>query len=312
MLTPQIVTKRHQSAYSPSMHSMSYNKSKDSLLFAAASNTRQLSKSQTLESWKTKYIVHHHKLSKTNQSAFISKSNAIKPSKSLYQISAKDTFSFNDASNLNQKDIKIKSYQALLREKELWRKKYEAIQKENIVLKQQNNHKLIHDKKLRNNNYQILTPRNSDIYPSECTQISIIDIMNQIVSEQGIDSLHSYSCIYRKLKKLSIILPKLTLILNVIKKLVALFSTIFMLDCKLTGEGHFGIECIDQVRVISVDNSLYGNPCIYQNRIKVSIDELNSRQECLLPLCSCIHPATLRWHSNKTTKIIQQMFSRSM
>ena len=53
---PQIITKRYQSAYSPSMHSMSHNKSRDSLSFAGASNTRQLSKSEDVKSWKAKIL----------------------------------------------------------------------------------------------------------------------------------------------------------------------------------------------------------------------------------------------------------------
>ena len=104
--------------------------------------------------------------------------------------------------------------------------------------------------------------------------------MDEIVSDEGIHVSR-----YKKLIKLCDIIPKLAIILNAIKKIIALFSTIFMIDCKLTGEGHFGLECIDQVRVISVDNSLLRKPHIHQNGEEISIELLNQREECLLPSC---------------------------
>ena len=105
------------------------------------------------------------------------------------------------------------------------------------------------------------------------------------------------------------VLSKLVMILNIIKKVIALFSTAFMTDCKLFGDGHFGIECIDQVRVISVDNSFNNRPFITQNGIEISIDKLNEKDECLLPLCSCIHPSTLRWNSIKYPELYERCFT---
>ena len=112
-----------------------------------------------------------------------------------------------------------------------------------------------------------------------------------------------------KIQKVLDLLPKLTMLLNAIKKIIALFSTVFMIDCKLTGEGHFGIECVDQVHVISVDNSFGPKPFIYQNGREVSIIDLNDNDECFLPLCSCIHPSKLRWYKLKNPELYDRCFT---
>ena len=96
--------------------------------------------------------------------------------------------------------------------------------------------------------------------------------------------------------------------IKMIMVFIALFSTTFMIICKLTGDGHFGIECIGQVRVISVDNSIDVKPYIYQDGKEINIDILNDKDECLLPFCSCIHPSILRWNSLKYPELYERCF----
>ena len=98
------------------------------------------------------------------------------------------------------------------------------------------------------------------------------------------------------------------MVLNIIKMIIALFSTVFMVDCKLTGEGHFGIQCLDQIRVFSVDDPFTKRPHIHQNGQEISVEDLDNKQECLLPLCSCIHPAKLRWHKVKDPELYERCF----
>ena len=156
---------------------------------------------------------------------------------------------------------------------------------------------------VRFNDYQITTPKHSDFYPSECNEVLIIDnIISDIVSDEGIDSCN------KRMKRILNLLPTFLTLLSIIKKIIALFSTAFMIDCKLFGEGHFGIQCLDQVRVITVDNSYDKKPLIHQNGKRVSIDDLNKQNECLLPLCSCIHPSTLRWNSIKYPELYERCF----
>ena len=85
-------------------------------------------------------------------------------------------------------------------------------------------------------------------------------------------------------------------------------STAFMIDCKLTGEGHFGIDCIDQIRVFSVDNPWIRKPAIHQNGKEILIRDLDEKDQCLLPLCSCIHPAKLRWYKIKSPVLYKRCF----
>ena len=84
-------------------------------------------------------------------------------------------------------------------------------------------------------------------------------------------------------------------------------STLFMIDCKVTGEGHFGIDCIDQVRVLSVADAFMDKPYIYQHGAEVAIDDLNNKDECL-PYCSCIQPSRLRWHKIKRPELYARCF----
>ena len=239
--------------------------------------------------------------------------------------------SFAVASNTNPNSKCFESmsseqkYQDVIQKNEVLLNLLQAKQQECESLKRQNRYfvnlkSLPHDhnsriditsslrQRIKCHNYDIETPRNSDIYPSECGEIIIIDdIINEIVSKQGINPSYTGSC-NNRIKKILKLLPKLTILLNVLKKMIALFSTIFMIDCKLTGEGHFGIECLDQVRVISVDHSFHSKPNIYQHDKEFSIDHLNDKDECLLPYCSCIHPSKLRWHKIKTPELYSKCF----
>ena len=49
--------------------------------------------------------------------------------------------------------------------------------------------------------------------------------------------------------KMNNILPKLTMALSSFRKIVALWSTGYMIDCKLTGDGNLGAQCVNQVKV---------------------------------------------------------------
>ena len=232
--------------------------------------------------------------------------------------------SFATASNTNPKYCKILSSRS--NQIKSWEQRYydvidvlEAKSRECKILKQQNqnlitsnsksitfNYELIYgesQKQIRKRGYDIQTPRNSDNYPSECDQPIIIDdIINEIVSDQGIETTD------KNIRKILKLLPNLIMVLNIMKKIIALFSTIFMIDCKLTGEGHFGIDCIDQVRVLSADNWVDYEPNIVQNGKEISIHDLNAINECLLPFCSCIHPSTLRWNKIKNPELYARCF----
>ena len=103
--------------------------------------------------------------------------------------------------------------------------------------------------------YNIETPPHSDDDPTEC-QLFIHDIIDDIVSDTGIDAEATISCcdeMRKCCKILCDIIPKITLSLSTIKKGVALWSTGFMIDCEFTDGGHLGAECVNDYKVYPGD-----------------------------------------------------------
>ena len=87
-------------------------------------------------------------------------------------------------------------------------------------------------------NIQSLTHSETNLNESNHSLV-IEDVICQIVSDAGIETSHSLSC-NDKMSKIWNLISKLTFCLNLMRKIIALFSTVFMVDCKLTGNGHFG------------------------------------------------------------------------
>ena len=105
-------------------------------------------------------------------------------------------------------------------------------------------------------------------------------------------------------KVLHQILLKCTFAINGIRKGVALWSTAFMVDCKLTDGGHLGPECMTDIRVLQSDQGTH----IYQNNIEHHIPALDAKNECLLPYCSAIHPSRLNMYKIKHPDIYEKCF----
>ena len=165
-----------------------------------------------------------------------------------------------------------------------------------------------HQQNIHINNYEIKTPSHSDIHPTECALL-IEDIVQNIVSDDGIDPEALMSCsdkIRKYSKKMFELIPKCTLTLNGIRKCVALWSTAFMIDCKLTDGGHFGAECTSNIRVIPADLTTI----IHQHHDERLIMEFDIDQKnCFLPYCSAIHPSTLDRNRIKHPEIYKKCFS---
>ena len=70
-----------------------------------------------------------------------------------------------------------------------------------------------------NNKYEITTPTNSDAHPTQCDEIVIDDIMNEIVSSNNIQENMARNV---KIKNVFKVLQQLTIIFNLIKKIIAI------------------------------------------------------------------------------------------
>ena len=134
------------------------------------------------------------------------------------------------------------------------------------------------------------------------------DILDDIVSDDGINSEAAISC-YDQMKKfgkkMCYLLPKCTITLNGIRKCIALWSTAFMVDCKLSDGGHFGAECTSNVRVIPIDEFT----TIHQDGkiIKPWMYRYNFK-DCFLPYCSAIHPSRLDRNKIKNRDVYEKCF----
>ena len=99
-------------------------------------------------------------------------------------------------------------------------------------------------------------------------------------------------------------------ILNVLKKLMALFSTAFLIDCKFTKHGgHLGIECTQEHTVKHIEDfATHHTFVIRNNGERIAISELNQMDYCYLPSCSAMHPKELevikRTKHNEYLKVI--------
>ena len=167
------------------------------------------------------------------------------------------------------------------------------------------------------NNYDIETPTNSNYQPSNSEHDGLI---TDLVSNDGIDPDAAISCCDKTTKygsKFCGILSKLTISLNTIRKVVALWSTGYMLDCKLTDGGHLGAECANNIRVIPVTitgvvngrRDVHLGATITQNGVTSKIRELDEKDECFSPYCSCIHPSKLLSYKIRNRKLYNQCFN---
>ena len=118
-------------------------------------------------------------------------------------------------------------------------------------------------------------------------------------------SSHNSICLKNAYRALS----HAIIILNLLKKLMALFSTAFMIDCKFTEHGgHLGIQCTQQHTVKHIEDFATDSTFVLRDAEKVSILYLNQLDECYLPSCSAIHPKELeiikRTQHNEYLKVI--------
>ena len=120
---------------------------------------------------------------------------------------------------------------------------------------------------------------------------------NATLSERSICAKYAYHA-----------LSHAVIVLNLLKKVMALFSTAFMIDCKFTEHGgHLGIQCTQQHTVKHIEDFATDSTFVWREGQRISISYLNKMDECYLPSCSAMHPEELeiikRTHHNEYLKV---------